>query len=268
MAYSTERIYEGRLLINSCGKRDLREGPYDTLWPQGRVDYSIQYIRQGCCQVALDGRMETAREGELILFFPRVYQHYIFPAGVDTVLMFGHFSGTACELLEPLRSEHPVILRISDRHEFERSFEKLLQHHYHGDPASRQLSYSYLELMLALILKSRDPRKESGNAAFHEGLEKVLSHMLVCCDQPIDLDAYARMCYVSKNRFIHLFKAHTGLPPYRYQLKIRLERARDMLENTTISVNECARAVGFTDVSYFCRIFRKWMGHPPGYYQM
>ena len=81
--------------------------------------------------------------------------------------------------------------------------------------------------------------------------------------EPIDLGLYAGMCYVSRNRFLHLFKARFGVSPYHCQLQIRLDRAAEMLMNTPISVSDCAETVGFKDCSYFCRVFKKYKGKTP-----
>lgn len=67
--FSSEREYDGFLRINSCGKRELRDREYDTFRPDGRIDYSLQYIREGVCEVELDGGMQPVEAGCLILYF-------------------------------------------------------------------------------------------------------------------------------------------------------------------------------------------------------
>ena len=264
VAYSSEKVHEGYLRINSCGKRDLKGKDYDTYRPDGRVDYSVQYIREGKCYAETEGSMEPAEAGSLILYFPGVRQHYIFREAEPSQLLWTHFSGNACELLEPLKKERAVIVKVRNRKEFERNFDKLIDSYYRKDMVSDALGQGYMTVLLGLIRDSVTEAGENGAQPIHEGLDKVLSHMLIYYYQPIDLDLYAGMCFVSKNRFIHLFKTKMGVPPYHYQLKIRMDRAKEMLENTAISVNECARMVGYSDVSYFCRIYRKYTGHSPG----
>ena len=122
-------------------------------------------------------------------------------------------------------------------------------------------------VLLALIKQSTEVTQKEKNAHGNEQLEKVLSNMHVYFDQPINIKEYAKICHLSEDRFIRMFKAHTGLPPYRYQLKVRIERAVEMLENHSVSVSECAEIVGFNDVAYFSRIFKKFTGHPPSYYK-
>lgn len=265
--FSSAQVYDGFLRINSCGKRDLQGRDYDTCRPDGRVDYSIQYIREGKGYAETDGILESVEAGSLILYFPEVRQHYLFREQEPAQLLWSHFSGTACQILEPLRQNRAVIIKVRDRKEFERNFDRLIAARYQRDPGAEELGQAYMHVLLGLLRSSDTGTGDFQKDSIHEGLDKVLSHMLLHYNEPIDLDFYAGMCFVSKNRFIHLFKNYTGLPPYRYQLKLRLDWAREALENTSISVKECARMVGFSDVSYFCRVFKKFNGHPPAYFK-
>ena len=57
------------------------------------------------------------------------------------------------------------------------------------------------------------------------------------------------------------------MSPGKYHSHLRLERAKFLLGDFGLSVGECADALGFQDVSYFCRRFRKEFGMSPSEYQ-
>ena len=95
----------------------------------------------------------------------------------------------------------------------------------------------------------------------------VINAMNVRFNMPIDLDFYANICYMSRSRFVHFFKEKMGESPYSYQLKIRIEHAKEILSATDCSIGECAATVGFNDPSYFSRIFRKITGQTPPQYR-
>ncbi|HEX9919470.1 MAG TPA: helix-turn-helix domain-containing protein, partial [Pyrinomonadaceae bacterium] len=67
--------------------------------------------------------------------------------------------------------------------------------------------------------------------------------------------------------FCHLFKAETGSSPARYLKALRLERARELLETTFLSVKEIRALVGFNDDSHFARDFRATYGLTPQQYR-
>jgi AraC-like DNA-binding protein len=54
-----------------------------------------------------------------------------------------------------------------------------------------------------------------------------------------------------------------GMPPMKYKTQLRLEKARDLLSSKEYSVKEVSYIVGYSDVSYFSRIFKKEYGYPP-----
>jgi len=259
--YSSEHESGEYLCVNSCGTQWLTERDAGTLRENGRVDYAIQYISQGLGYYEEDGREIPVEPGSLILYFPHVRQHYYFREENKTLLLWTHFSGTACQMLAPLNRGKAVVVQIRQPQEFEQAFHRLQHAHFAKEPYSDRISESQLLFLLASLMQSAS--RSFDPCPDHEGLDRVRSHMQQHFQEPIDLGLYADMCYVSRNRFLHLFKARFGVSPYHCQLQIRLDRAAEMLMNTPVSVSECAEAVGFRDGSYFCRVFKKYMGKTP-----
>jgi len=72
----------------------------------------------------------------------------------------------------------------------------------------------------------------------------------------LTLNDMARAVNLTSFHFCHLFKAEIGRSPVRYLKALRLERARDLLETTSLSVKEIRASVGLNDESHFARDFR------------
>lgn len=83
----------------------------------------------------------------------------------------------------------------------------------------------------------------------------------------ITLPALAAETGLSVSRLSHLFKGHTGHAPARYLKQFRMERARELLETTFLSVKEICARVGLNDVSHFVRDFEKTYGLSPARYR-
>jgi transcriptional regulator GlxA family with amidase domain len=60
------------------------------------------------------------------------------------------------------------------------------------------------------------------------------------------------------------FHAVVGMSPLRFARRLRMEAARNLLETTNIPVDALADRVGYTDVAAFRRLFRRYLGVPPG----
>jgi transcriptional regulator GlxA family with amidase domain len=68
---------------------------------------------------------------------------------------------------------------------------------------------------------------------------------------------------VSEAHFAHSFKAAFGLPPHRYLLTRRIERAKALLRDTDLPVIEIAFQTGWASLGTFGRIFRDITGESP-----
>ena len=68
---------------------------------------------------------------------------------------------------------------------------------------------------------------------------------------------------LTRFHFGRCFKRSTGLSPHQYLLRMRVDRARYLLETTSDTVNEVAIKSGFCDPSHLSTYFRRWVGVSP-----
>ena len=78
------------------------------------------------------------------------------------------------------------------------------------------------------------------------------------------LEDIAEAVGLSKYYFTRLFSKSTGYTPIEYLTKIRMEKAVDLLINTDLTVDDIAKLIGYSNGSYFIKVFRQWIGYPPG----
>jgi AraC-like DNA-binding protein len=78
------------------------------------------------------------------------------------------------------------------------------------------------------------------------------------------LSELAALCGRSRSHFIRAFKQSTGMPPHRWLLLQRVERAKDLLRGTTTPIAEIALTCGFSDQSHLTRVFAKAFRITPG----
>ena len=68
---------------------------------------------------------------------------------------------------------------------------------------------------------------------------------------------------LDENYFCHFFKNETGLPFVDYLNRLRIEKSKELLSKTNLSISQIANTVGFNDSNYYSRIFKKYTGIPP-----
>jgi len=95
-------------------------------------------------------------------------------------------------------------------------------------------------------------------------IEKITRHVNAHIETTIAIEALADICNYSKYYFLKEFKKFTGLTPYQYVLKIKLERAKEWLRDKDVQIVDIAYRLGFSDQSHFSNAFKKHFGYPPG----
>lgn len=98
-------------------------------------------------------------------------------------------------------------------------------------------------------------------------IETLSEYLKAHLHHQISLAEPAGMLDVSKPHLIRLFKAEFGIPPLQYWKRVRLEKAKELLETTSHSIKEVRNQVGLSDGSHFTRDFQKAFGVTPSEYR-
>ena len=98
----------------------------------------------------------------------------------------------------------------------------------------------------------------------HRKLALALQIMEHNIEDPVTPDELAEKVAISNRQLERLFAQHIGLSPKRYYLRLRLERARDLLRQTDLSVTDVCIACGFRSLSHFSKSYRAVHGVSPG----
>lgn len=85
--------------------------------------------------------------------------------------------------------------------------------------------------------------------------------------QVVRLAQVADACHMCTSEFSRTFKKENGHTFSEYLLKYRISRACELLSDLSVQVKTVAFAVGFNDLSYFARTFRRYVGTTPSAYQ-
>ncbi len=82
-------------------------------------------------------------------------------------------------------------------------------------------------------------------------------------NDPITLAQISAEVFLSPNYCNYIFKSHTGSTITEFVLKVKMERAKQLLLNTGMPLVEIAYSLGYKQYSYFSRIFKKEVGVSP-----
>jgi len=98
-------------------------------------------------------------------------------------------------------------------------------------------------------------------------LQTAIAHVAKHYLRPIPESEIAMLCSMSPSRFCREFKAAFDVTFVEYLANYRMEQAKRLLGNPTMPVADVAVAVGFSDPSYFTRVFKRQEGVAPSEYR-
>ena len=102
-------------------------------------------------------------------------------------------------------------------------------------------------------------RVGSSNAAILDAVKLMENHIA----DPCNLSDLADASGISKRQINRLFKQKLGRSTMGYYRDMRLDKARNFLINSGLSLTEIAFATGFANSSHFSRLFKNYFGRPP-----
>jgi len=92
---------------------------------------------------------------------------------------------------------------------------------------------------------------------------KVLAEMEARLEEPAERSELATLAGLSLRQLERLFSAHLGETIGECYLRIRLEKAAELLRNTGMAITAVSVACGFQNASHFSRAFKARFGRPP-----
>ncbi|MBN2533424.1 MAG: response regulator transcription factor [Spirochaetales bacterium] len=117
-----------------------------------------------------------------------------------------------------------------------------------------------LEIIKNLLAKKND--RVSGV------IEKLKYFIEKNYHKEISLKEASRIVYLSPKYISRLFKESTGISFHEYKLRLRMEKAKELLDNSDLTVNEIAYKTGYQNTESFVRIFKKLQECTPSEYRL
>lgn len=108
--------------------------------------------------------------------------------------------------------------------------------------------------------------KPTLDASIDHVIKQAIQYLTLQFTQPISIEHMSNMLGYHRTHLCKLFKQATGLSPMQYLMRIRMERA-ELLLSTSMTIEQIASSIGYSDSLYFSRKFRKWQGQSPTEYR-
>ena len=229
---------------------------------QGRLDYQLIYIKSGELIFGKAGEETVLSKRTIRLFRPGEPQFYK-SSGVPVTYFWIHFSGNEAErMLSFFKEEYYCIDELAAFEEYCRNCS------YEGNVEHEFTELSNEGRLIALFAKIGE--KITGGGKNDDAIKKIrpaLAAMHADALARYTNEELSRLCALSKDHFLKLFKRAMCVTPHQYYTSLVVNKGRYLLENTSYSVGEIAALCGIEDSLYFSRLFKKHTGLSPREYR-
>lgn len=237
----------------------------------------MAYVLSGEGRYRIDDRIYPVKEGDLVMLNPGVkHQAILCPeAEVPATEFFVGFTNiriAGCQENHMPLPEGKCIYHTSG--DLSQRLFRLCASMEAENAVRRQGRYfmlkSYLIQMLLLVIREQcEPMERPQGHAFESAgkkyvAEQVISYIEDHYSEKISLDQIAENMYLSPFYISRIFKGETGSTPIRHLINLRLEKAKELLEEGYQgSIQEVAALVGYDDAYHFSKLFKKRYGISP-----
>lgn len=230
-------------------------------------DYSdnnsrLYYAERGEGYVRHHGRDYRLRPGRLFVIPAHTVLSYWCPKSL--VQLWAHFDATlfgGLPLLDYLQCEFEV--PVDNPRRAISLFKRLREVFESGAPEEALETRGILLQLLAPFARTADParheKRRQGAFRFRRVLEYVERHL----GEPVTVDDLAVLAHLERTYFTRLFASHFGVPPAKFVLQRRIERAKRLLWETGDTLESIAAALGFADGFHLSKAFKRLTGISP-----
>lgn len=250
---------------------------HDTNWSMtaNRHDhFEMVYIKKGTAVFQIEGIDVSMTPHSIVIIKPGRSHKFVVKSDVCEFIVLSftfktqkneldsHVSLT--DFIEYIEDEatgdylHLTLSKKNDIvHVMNRILRERMKYQVWGDFLSCLLIIELFVLLSRTLKQEWEQSAKNRNLKLHELLGIAKEYIDNNYDKDLTLTQVAKYIYLSDSYFAHSFKDKFGISPKSYILKVRIEAAKEYLQNTDVKVADVAKMVGFSSQQRFNDIFRK-----------
>lgn len=254
------------LYLCFCGVSECE--PCHSFGPAVRPNYILHYILSGKGIYQVGERKYKLKEGQGFLIEPEAVTFYQADAKEPWTYLWIGFAGTHAErFLQDLGlNSNQHIFQSGYKEELQRIVLRMLENNTFS-----QTHQFYLQSLLygffAVLMRDAQTEAVSEEARDSVYVKKAVNFIQNNYFREIGVSEIAEHVCVSRSYLYKIFIKNLQVSPKGFLTRLRLVRARELLEITELSVEGVAMSCGYQDVLVFSKAFKQEMGMPPSHYR-
>lgn len=258
------------LTVNTVGYQIVQEGenyppnnhPTRYLFSaqKGRIleEYQLVYIVEGRGNfVSTDHRQSEVKEGNMFILFPGEWHNYNPNRNTGWTEYWIGFKGRIIDyqLENGFFKKTKPVLNIGIQDEVVQLYKRAIEISQKQNAGFQQMLAGIVNQLLGYAY-SLDKHLSFENLEVTNQINKAKILMSENLQAKITPEEIAKNINMSYSWFRHLFKQYTGFAPNQYILELKIQKCKELLTNTHLSIKEIAYESGFDNPEYFSRIFK------------
>ena len=251
------------LMVNCCGKQIFQTQDYFCNRKDGRLDYQIIYIHRGSGHFYINNEWTTLSAGNIVLYRPGIPQFYSYYANEKPEVYWIHFTGNQCE--DILNTYDVKTCYIGERLYLKLLFQEIITELQLKKVSYQDIVLHNFYIILCSIHRSFSSLSKPFDNDF--SFDRLLLELNSKYANKWSISSMANYCKLSESYFSHVFKKEAGQSFTNYVNFARINKAKDLLKNSDLKINEIAAMVGLENANYFSTLFKKLTGKSPNQYR-
>ena len=256
------------IVVGVCGQyKPVEKEKISVRYPEGRVGFRLYYVAMGHAHFRSGCRSMTVGPGHLVFCRPLKSQSMSLQRQDHPDVYMIELHGTLVDpILKALTLRDSFVSFVGMQTTFTLLFDKLIREASNADFVTGLLCSGIAMELLAEFGRgmSREPVVLADTEL---SIRQSVEEMTMNFAANDSVDEYARRCNMSVSYYIRQFKAFTGRSPQQFIIGMRMNRACQMLEDTSFRISEVAQHIGYENPLYFSRLFKKMTGESPVAYR-
>ncbi len=261
---------------------------HDTSWTMDQSIhdfYEMVYMKKGSTVFEIEGQAVNLGPNDIVIIKPRQHHSFIVKseAGSDFIVLHFMFenkiSGAHSEIpledflkfVSSKETGHYIALKVSQKNEIIILLNRIMKERDSEEPGSDFLNYLLVLEMFVLLSRALKMEWESSMKSKSPKLRELINISIKYIhnnfERDITLGDIARFVFLSPSYFTRAFKDETSMSPISYLLKVRIERAQELLADTSLKISDIALNVGFSNQQRFNEMFKKYVSQTPLQYR-
>lgn len=237
----------------------------------------LSIVLKGTIKYKIDDNFYTIQKGQLLVFNPGVY--HCEETEDNAFIEELHLGITGIKIEDfpkdfiPLKGMNSMVKMEKHYENFYKICEEMNEEQKKNQCGYDLMLKSMAMQLLVLMLRETstvldDKEKEDIKLSFESSekqniVDTISTYMEENYNKDISLEKISKNMYLSPVYISKIFKEETGASPINHLIKIRLAKAKELLEEGELSVKAVAKEVGYDDAYHFSKIFKKYYGNPP-----